>query len=118
MDKILLSQQAGRVTAYIFEEKPSDLMPFKGDFPIVPDWRTEEFYKQIHSHMYLEECPEWVQTAVIRGEKIYTMEKYFRQYLKDNKIENSFDDMSSSDKATHLVKFLDANCLGLERLRV
>lgn|SRR5574344_320957 len=118
MDKILLSQQAGKVTAYIFSDKPSTYVPFKGEFPILPEWRETQFYDLTHSHQYLEECPEWMQTAVLRGEKICDIETGFIQYLKQQGIIDKFNKMSAADKSTHLVSFLDKNCLGLDRLKI
>lgn len=118
MNKPLLSRQAGRVTAYIFKKKPSTLIPFKGDFPVVPEWRMTEFYESVNSHQYLEDCPDWVQTAVLRGEKLYNIDRGFTQYLKDKGILGDFNKMSAADKSTHLVAFLDDNCLGLDRLKI
>ena len=118
MDKPLLSQQAGRVTDYLFVKKPSEYIPFKGEFPILSDWRESQFYEQVHAHMYLEECPEWMQTAVLRAEKIFTIEHGFVTYLSDNNILDKFKKMSAADKSTHLVAFLDKNCLGLDRLKI
>lgn len=118
MDRPLLSKQAGKVTAYIFSEKPSSLIPFKGEFPVLPEWRQAQFYELVHSHEYLEDCPEWMQTAVLRGEKIFNIENGFIEYLKAEGIFDKFRKMSAADKSTHLVAFLDKNCLGLDRLTV
>lgn len=118
MDKPLLSRQAGKATAYIFRKKPSQYVPFKGEFPVVPDWRQTQFYELVHSHEYLEDCPEWMQTAVLRGEKMFNIETGFVDFLKSKDVFEKFHRMSAADKATLLVEFLNKNCLGLDRLKI
>lgn len=118
MGKILLSIQGGRVTRYLFTKKPSSLIPFKGNFPILEDYQESAFYKEIQDHAYLEECSEWVQDAVLKGDQMYLIETRFTDYLKKANLSDKFSSMKSADKATILVNFLDANSLGLERLKI
>lgn len=118
MGKILLSIQGGRVTRYLFTKKPSDLIPFKGNFPILEDYQTSAFYEEIQKHMYLDECPEWVQKAVLKGDQIYLIETGFSNYLKKSYLLDKFNSMKAADKATILVNFLDNNSLGIERLNI
>ena len=118
MSKILLSIQGGRVTRYLFTKKPSELIPFKGNFPILEDYQQSAFYEEIQKHMYLDECPEWVQQAVLKGEQIYLIDTRFSDYLEKANLSNKFNSMKASDKATILVNFLDNNSLGIERLNI
>ena len=116
-EKMLLSVQGGRVTPYLFTDKPSILIPFKGDFPIVSEFLTEEFYDQIQKNRYLDECENWVQEAVKKGEKIYTVDSAFRNYISDNNMSvEDFLKLSSKEKTEMLKKFMDSECLSLERL--
>ena len=105
MAKLLLSIQGGRASGYLFEKKPSELIPFKGEFPILEDYQKTSFYKEIQSHMYLDECPEWVQNA-------------FPTYLQEEGLETSFMKMKASEKSTILVKWMNDNSLSLERLKI
>lgn len=118
MSKKLLSHQAGKATQYIFSKKPSVYVPFKGEFPVVEEWRERDFYDQATSHAYLDECPEWMQKAVIRGEQMYDIDTGFREYLKEEGVYDKFLKMSASEKSDYLVKFLDKNCLGIDRLKI
>lgn len=118
MAKLLLSIQGGRASRYLFEEKPSELIPFKGEFPILEDYQKTSFYKEIQSHMYLDECPEWVQNAVLKGDSIWAMDNGFRIYLQEEGVETSFMKMKASEKSTILVKWMNANSLSLERLKI
>lgn len=106
------------MTDYLFAKKPSSLIPFKGNFPLVEEYREREVYDLIHRHRYLDECPEWFQTVVLQAQEIYFIEKGFKEYLDSCGILKEFPKMSSADKSTWLVRFMDKNCLGLERLKI
>ena len=118
MSKILLSIQGGRVTEYLFAKKPSELVPFKGEFPLVPEYKVREVYDLIHQHRYLDECPEWFQTVVLKAEQIYLIDTGFTKYLKSRNLLEKFRKMSASDKSTELVKYFNDNSIGLERLKI
>lgn len=119
MEKILLSKQGGGVIVrYIFEERPSDYVPFKGTFPLLPAWRQTEYYNQLDSHEYLEDCPDWMQTAVLKGEQMVAIDQGFQDWLQKNGKLDNFFKLSKSDKASLLVKFMDENCLDIQRLQI
>ena len=119
MGNIVLSKVGGEASLYIDLEKPSELIPFKGDFPIVPEYKREEFFETIRNKAYLEDCDEWIQTAVVRGKRIHDIENNFKEYLADNNIPIAdFMKMSSADKSTELIRFFNANSLTLDNLKV
>lgn len=118
MAKLLLSIQGGRASRYLFEKIPSELIPFKGKFPILEEYQKTSFYKEIQSHMYLDECSEWVQDAVLKGYSIWAMDNGFRVYLQQEGLETSFMKMKASEKSTILVKWMNANSLDLKRLKI
>ena len=69
--------------------------------------------------MFLEDCSEWVQKAVLRGKRICDLDRGFKNYLNENNI--SIDDFlkkSNADKSTELVRFFNANSLTLDNLKV
>lgn len=119
MGEFLLSQfAAGTIVEYIFEEKPSRYIPFRGDFPILPAWRHEEYNKNLDSCKYLNDCPEWMQIAIVKGERVRSIDEGFKDWLrKEGKFDNFFK-LDKGEKATLLVKFLDENSLGLESLQI
>ena len=119
MGKILVSVFAGKANHYIREKQPSDLIPFKGEFPILPDHRAEEYNNAIFSTEYLEDCPEWVQDVILRGEKVYSIVEGFTEYLKNNNIPiEDFKKKKNSDKATELMRFFNANSLTIDNIHV
>lgn len=115
----IYSHQTGTAINRVFCKKPSELIPFKGEFPIVPEWRVEQFYEIEHSHNRLEECPEWFQQAIIKGCEIDTIDRGFHDWLQKRKIkQEDFLRMKVSDKSTELVRFLNENCLSIDRLNI
>lgn len=119
MGNILLSKAGAEAANYIDLKTPSTLIPFRGDFPIVPEWKVEDFWKAITENQFLEDCDEWVQTAVIRGKRIHDIENGFKSYLSDNNIPiEEFTKKSASDKSTLLILFLNANSLTLDSINI
>ena len=82
----IYSHQTGTAINVVFAKEPSDLIPFKGEFPIVPEWRVRQFYEVEHSYSRLEDCPEWFQQAVIKGCEIDAIDKGFRNWLDKRNI--------------------------------
>lgn len=118
MEKLLLSVQGGRAATYCFKETPSEYIPFKGKFPIVENYRFNLLHQQIRDHRYLDECEQWVQDAIIKADRIFLMEKRFKEYLEQHGKLDKFQDLNNSEKATLLVKYMDSDCLGWDSLTI
>lgn len=115
----LVSSIASRAESFVYRDKPSDLVPFKGEFPIVPIWRREEFHKTVRSTMWINECPSWIQKALLQGDEICRIHEGFESWLDETGIgEKGFKKMSAADKSTELIRYLNANSLGLEHLNI
>lgn len=118
MEKIILSRAAGEASPYIRKEKPSDLIPFKGNFPLLDESKNDEWWKWINSTDTLQDCPEWMQQVIFSGQRIARIETAFIEYLKQAGIFEDFLKMKSSDKSTWLVRFLNANSMDIEALQI
>lgn len=118
MGKILLSRAAGEASAYIRVDKPSSLVPFKGKFPLLDPSLNDEYWKNIDSHEFVEDCPEWMQSIIFNGQKIARIDKSFKEYLENVGIYEEFLKMKSADKSTWLVRFLNANSMDIEALQI
>ena len=118
MEKLLLSIQGCRVLPFIFKKQPSNLIPFKGEFPILDDYKEKKVMEQIHAHRYLDECEDWMQKAVLKADRIYLMHSGSEDYLSGIGKLKTFNSLSASDKSTLLIKFMDENCLGLDSLKI
>lgn len=112
---------AGKANQFIHYEVPSNLIPFKGDFPIVPSYKRDTFHDEVHrviglGAMAFEECSEWVRKVVDVGEKIYDMHHNFSDYLSNKGKLSKFQDLSPKEKEDLLYDFMDKECIGYEQL--
>lgn len=118
MNKIKVFDVANEVLGIVSQKTPSPFIPFKGSFPLLSPALEDEYGKEITSGKYLDEVPLWVQDIINKALKIKRMDDGFVEYLKYNGIFNEFMKMSSSDKATELIRFLNANCMSFEYLKI
>lgn len=119
MSKLLVSIYAGKAERVINSKRPSNLIPFKGDFPLLKQWRRDDWNKILDDIMYVEDCPEWAQDIMIKGARMCDIDDGFTQYLKDNNIPvEDFKKKKSSDKATELMRFFNANSLTIDNLHI
>ena len=98
--------------------KPSEYIPFKGEFPLVDVYSSDKYNEEIFNHEFLEDCSDWVQKIILQGQQMYLIETDFKDYLKRNGIFEKFLSMSASDKSTELVRFMNAANLSFERLKI
>lgn len=113
----LVSKVGARAMEFVFANKPSDIVPFSGNLPVVPNYQKDKFIDEIESHMYISECSDWVQSAIYKGNEMYQIHYDFSKWLSKTGIgEDNFKAMDNSDKATELVRFLNANSLSLKSL--
>lgn len=113
----LVSKVGARAMEFVFSDKPSDIVPFSGKLPVVPNYQKDKFIEEVESHMYISECSDWVQAAIYKGNEMYQIHYDFSKWLSKTGIgEDNFKAMNNSDKATELVRFLNANSLSLKSL--
>lgn len=119
MAKILVSIAAAQANLFIKYNKPSDIIPFKGKFPLLENYKIEDYNKIIFNTQFVEDCPDWVQDILLKGQRMYLIDSNFRNYLKDNGISiDEFHKKSNSDKADELIRFLNANSLSISSLKI
>ena len=115
----LLSVVGERAFKYAFLKKPSEIIPFKGDFPLLPSFKMEEFSNLIKEKQYVEEAPMEYQIAIARGNKIAVLELGFKTYLQDNGISiEDFKKLENNQKSDFLIKWMDENCVGIKQLNI
>ena len=118
MGKVLVSIAAAQASPYVRASKPSEYIPFKGEFPLVDVYSSDKYNEEIFNHEFLEDCSDWIQKIVLQGQQMYLIETDFKDYLKRNGIFEKFLSMSASDKSTELVRFMNAANLSFERLKI
>lgn len=118
MNKVRVFDIANEVLGIVSQKIPSPFVPFKGKFPLLSPALEEEYGKETASGKTIDEVPLWVQDILNKALKIKRIDEGFIEYLKFNGIFNDFPKMSSSDKATELFRFLNANCMTLDYLKI
>jgi hypothetical protein len=118
MNKIKVFEVANEVLGIVSQKTPSPFIPFKGKFPLLSPALEEEYGNEISSGKNLDEVPLWVQDVINKALKIKRIDDGFVEYLKYNGIFNNFNKMSNSDKATELMRFLNANSMSFEYLNI
>ena len=118
MKKIILSRAAGEASPYIRREKPSELIPFKGNFPLLDESLNDEWWRWMNSTDTLQDCPEWMQQVIFSGQRIARRESSFEKYLRDAGVYDEFKKMKSPEKSTWLVRWLNANSMDIEALQI
>ena len=118
MEKIL-SVQGGKATQYIFKDKPSKYVPFKGKFPLAEEYQQKIIYERIQNNKHLDDIPEeWIRELIVKGEKMYDIEDAFQDYLRDMGKFDGFLKLKNSEKADLLLSFMDKNCISMEALKM
>lgn len=118
MNKVRVFDVANEVLGIVSQKTPSPFIPFKGSFPLLNPALEDEYGKEITSGKNLDEVPLWVQDIINKALKIKRMDDGFVEYLKFNGIFNEFTKLSNSDKATELMRFLNANSISIESLNI
>jgi len=110
---------AAVIGRFVKSGRPSDIVPFKGKFPLVKNYENEQYEKDIHTYDEIKDCPEKLQDIMYKGLTMHNIESDFKEYLRNQNIDvESFKAMSSEDKATELVRFFDGSSLSLDALRI
>lgn len=110
---------AALIRRFVKSKRPSTLVPFKGEFPLIKNYENEQYESDIHNYDEIKDCPEKLQNIMYKGLTMYNIETDFRMYLRNENIsEEEFNAKPSADKATELIRFLNGSSLTLESLRI
>ena len=119
MGKLLVSIYAAKADLMINSKVPSDLIPFKGKFPLLLSVLRGYWVEICDNTMYVEDCPQWVQDIILKGARMTDIHDGFVYYLKQNNISiEAFKKKNKRDKATEIKRFLDANSLTPDSLKI
>jgi len=115
----LVSVLAGKASGYIGIKKLSEIIPFRGKFPMVDDVDMQEYQKAIRSTEMIEDLPEKWQRVVINGARIFDFEESFREYLSEYGLSiDNFLELKNTEKSDKLVDWMERNCISLEMLKL
>lgn len=115
----LVSVVGGRANRVVSLAKPSELIPFKGKFPLLEPWQSESFHKAIEETMYIDDLPEDIQSIVMKGNRIVLLEQGFQKYLSEVGLKVSdFLKLSNSEKSNYLIQWMNKDCIDFDQLKI
>jgi len=117
--EMLVSVVGGRAIRYVTLKKPSHLIPFKGDFPLVEPYQEEDYLKAIQDTHLLTDLSDEFQLITMKGSRIALLEQGFIKYLNDSGISvEDFLKLSNLKKSDYLVKWMDEDCIDYSQLTI
>lgn len=109
----------GAASRYIDRKRPSELIPFRGEFPMLNELDARKFRKAIQNTLTLDELSPMFQKVATEGQRIAIMESGFRDYLLDRAITpEDFVKLSNSEKSDYLLDWMNTNSISVESLKI
>lgn len=115
-NRIFLLDVISETMAYIDKKRPSNLLPFKGNFPILNPAQMDLLNIECEGKTYMDEIADWAQKALIKAQRIADIEAGFREYLANNGIQVEYSKMNGVQKAEEIKRFFNSTSLNLEDL--
>lgn len=104
---------------YVLRKKPSELIPFRGKFPLLKNYEYEHYISEMDVTPFVKDLSPQFQEATNKGFQIYTMEKSFEKYLSDIKISvEDFKKLGNKEKADNLISWMNKSCLDFSSLDI
>jgi hypothetical protein len=114
-----LSVMAGRASKVVALKKPSNLIPFRGKFPLLEAYQVKPYLEAVQSTDNLEDLSEEFQKITEKGNRIVVLEDGFKQYLSGFGISPSdFDNLSNSEKSDKLINWMAHDCIDFSQLTI
>lgn len=114
----LSSVRIGKVSFLIPEKKPSEIIPFNGNLPLVDPLQYQEFLTKIDQMLFVNLSDE-VKGIVYKAEKIKYMNDSFEQYLNDIGVgTGGFKNMTNEKKADTLFAWMNKEKLDHGSLKI
>ena len=117
-DKIV-SVVAGKADNYVRSKKPSEIIPFRGKFPLLEYMDYDEWSKAIGTTKYLEDLPEKWQRVALLGARVSDFEESFKRYLLEYGLsEDDFLKLENTEKSDKLVDWMERERISWEMLHL
>jgi len=114
----LSSVRIGKVSFLIPEKKPSEIIPFKGNLPLVDPLSYTQFLDKI-DQMLFNDLSDEVKEIVFKAEKIKYMNDSFEEYLNDLGIgTKGFQAFENEKKADTLFAWMNREKLDHGSLKI
>lgn len=115
----LVSVVGGRAVKYVGLKKPSQIIPFRGNFPLLEPYQIDLYNEAIQNTEKLEDLSDEFQKATEKGNRIALLEEGFQRYLESYNISvDAFMKMKNTDKSDKLMNWLNHDCIDFSQLTI
>lgn len=115
----LVSVVGGRASKYVKLKKPSQIIPFKGNFPILKSYQINSYYEAIRNTNSIDDLSEEFQKVTEKGNRIAILEEGFKRYLSDYNITvYDFLKLSDYEKSDKLIDWCNRDDIDLSQLTI
>ena len=115
----LVSVVGGRAVKYVGLKKPSQIIPFRGNFPLLEPYQIDLYNEAIQNTEKLEDLSDEFQKATEKGNRIALLEEGFQRYLESYNINvDAFMKMKNTDKSDKLMNWLNHDCIDFSQLTI
>lgn len=115
----LVSVVGGRAAKYVGLKKPSEIIPFRGNFPLLEPYQIALYNEAIQNTEKLEDLSDEFQKVTEKGNRIALLEEGFQRYLESYNISVSdFIKMKNNDKSDKLMNWLNHDCIDFSQLKI
>lgn len=115
----LVSVVGAQAKPFVLVDRPSDIIPFKGDFPLVMSGERTAFLNAISDTQWIRELPDRFRKIVRKGEQMYRMDTAFRAYLKERNITpEQFNSKPKGERADLLIDWMTVSSLDFTSLEI
>lgn len=120
MNKLELTSVAAQLAKpYLFEEVPSRLIPFRGEFPLVAYVEREDYNVEVNSKPYVKDLSDRFRNLISKGIRMYSYEAGFLEFLNREKIlPVDFIKKDKNEKYKMLLRWMDESCIEIKSLNI
>lgn len=118
--EMLCSVVGGRALQYVRLSKPSDIIPFKGSFPLLDAADYALFRKAIEETELLTDLSVKWQKIAEKGNLIAILEEGFKSYINNETAYTveEFKALSNAEKSNILVAWMNRDGIDVSKFKV
>ena len=115
----LVSVVAGLGSMYVGRKRPTDLLPFKGDLPLLNSIDLPDYREAIENTELLTNLTPQFQEVATLSYRIADFVQSFTEFLLNKNISvEDYAKMGNATKSNHIVAWLDQEHLDFNQLEI
>lgn len=108
----MCSVVGGMASRFVDRAVPSQLIPFRGEFPLLDEIEARRFREAIRSTMWIEELSPKFLYAAVEGSRMYTLEAKFLKYLWSRALTaDDFTKLEAAERSDYFRNWMDTDAV-------